>query len=72
MTVYVIFGFCTFDVHDVDDQRLIQEAAEIVNDNYTRWTAIDESKANSEAGRKALHEIKVRAYHKEEASVGLL
>ena len=72
MTVYVIYSYCTFDVHDIDDQRLIQQAAEIVNDNYLDYMLIHPEQANTEAGKQALHEIKVRAYHKEEASCGLL
>lgn len=62
----------TFDVRDVDDQKLIEQAADMVNNDYLDYVLVKPELAHTEAGRQALHDIMVRGYHKEEAAAGLL
>lgn len=54
------------NAHDI---RLIDEAEQL---SYTDWMLIDETKAETEEGRKRLHIIQMKLYHKEEDSSGLL
>lgn len=52
------------------DRELMRQADEI--DNYIFWWKIDESKADSKPGWNYLHNLSVRMYHMEEASIGNL
>lgn len=48
------------------DKRLVQQAI------YKRWEEIDEDEAETEEGRRKLHEIAVRKYHQDEFRLGIL
>ena len=48
------------------DRQAIQRA------NASRWEDIDESWAQTEAGRNEVHRIMTRKYHRDEHSLGIL
>lgn len=48
------------------DKALVEKA------RHQRWEDIDEDAADTEEGRKALHDIAIRKYHYDEYKAGML